>query len=128
MAVKPTAEESERLALLTELASEPYTRDRMERFLGESTLENLDERLRLLRREVLLTLIARDTTGVAGYDEVVATMSDLAEVALQRVIAVHARELARRYGVPMSPLGVPQDLMVVGMGKLGGRELNRLQG
>ena len=124
MAVKPTAEESERLALLTELASEPYTRDRMERFLGESTLENLDERLRLLRREVLLTLIARDTTGVAGYDEVVATMSDLAEVALQRVIAVHARELARRYGVPMSPLGVPQDLMVVGMGKLGGRELN----
>ena len=124
MAVKPTAEESERLALLTELASEPYTRVRMERFLGESTLENLDERLRLLRREVLLTLIARDTTGVAGYDEVVATMSDLAEVALQRVIAVHARELARRYGVPMSPLGVPQDLMVVGMGKLGGRELN----
>ena len=124
MAVKPTAEESERLALLTELASEPYTRDRMECFLGESTLENLDERLRLLRREVLLTLIARDTTGAAGYDEVVATMSDLAEVALQRVIAVHARELARRYGVPMSPLGVPQDLMVVGMGKLGGRELN----
>ena len=124
MAAKPLADEPERLALLAELASAPYTRDRMERFLGESSLENLDDRLRLLRREVMLTLIARDTTGVAGYDEVVATMSDLAEVALQRVVAEHARELARRYGVPMSPLGVPQDLMVVGMGKLGGRELN----
>ena len=124
MAAKPMADDPERLALLAELASAPYTRDRMERFLGESSLENLDDRLRLLRREVMLTLIARDTTGVAGYDEVVATMSDLAEVALQRVVAEHARELARRYGVPMSPLGVPQDLMVVGMGKLGGRELN----
>ena len=124
MAAKPMADDPERLALLAELASAPYTRDRMERFLGESSLENLDDRLRLLRREVMLTLIARDTTGVAGYDEVVATMSDLAEVALQRVVTEHARELARRYGVPMSPLGVPQDLMVVGMGKLGGRELN----
>ena len=124
MAAKPMADDPERLALLAELASAPYTRDRMERFLGESSLENLDDRLRLLRRDVMLTLIARDTTGVAGSDEVVATMSDLAEVALQRVVAEHARELARRYGVPMSPLGVPQDLMVVGMGKLGGRELN----
>ena len=124
MGAKPLADEAEREAWLAQLASAPYTRDRMEAFLGEPDLETIDDRLRFLRREVMLTLIARDTTGVADYAEVVETMSDLAEVALQKVIAVHARQLARRHGVPMSPLGVPQDLMVVGMGKLGGRELN----
>lgn len=124
MGAKPLADEAEREAWLAQLASAPYTRDRMEAFLGEPDLETIDDRLRFLRREVMLSLIARDTTGVADYAEVVETMSDLAEVALQKVIAVHARQLARRHGVPMSPLGVPQDLMVVGMGKLGGRELN----
>ena len=124
MGAKPLADEAEREAWLAQLASAPYTRDRMEAFLGEPDLETIDDRLRFLRREVMLTLIARDTTGAADYAEVVETMSDLAEVALQKVIAVHARQLARRHGVPMSPLGVPQDLMVVGMGKLGGRELN----
>ncbi|MBQ5766139.1 MAG: bifunctional, partial [Burkholderiaceae bacterium] len=124
MGAKPLADEAEREAWLAQLASAPYTRDRMEAFLGEPDLETIDDRLRFLRREVMLTLIARDTTGAADYAEVVETMSDLAEVALQKVIAVHARQLARRHGIPMSPLGVPQDLMVVGMGKLGGRELN----
>lgn len=124
MGAKPLADEAEREAWLAQLASVPYTRDRMEAFLGEPDLETIDDCLRFLRREVMLTLIARDTTGAADYAEVVETMSDLAEVALQKVIAVHARQLARRHGVPMSPLGVPQDLMVVGMGKLGGRELN----
>ncbi len=124
MGAKPLADEAEREAWLAQLASTPYTRDRMEAFLEDADLETIDDRLRFLRREVMLTLIARDTTGAADYAEVVETMSDLAEVALQKVIAVHARQLARRHGVPMSPLGVPQDLMVVGMGKLGGRELN----
>jgi len=124
MGAKPMADEAQRQAWLAELAASPYSRDRMESFLGDLDLETIDDRLRLLRREVMLTLIARNTTGMADYSEVVETMSDLAEVALQKVVAVHARNLARRHGVPMSVLGVPQDLIVVGMGKLGGRELN----
>ena len=124
MGAKPLADEAQRQAWLAELAASPYSRDRMESFLGDLDLETSDDLLRLLRREVMLTLIARNTTGMADYSEVVETMSDLAEVALQKVVAVHARNLARRHGVPMSVLGVPQDLIVVGMGKLGGRELN----
>ncbi len=124
MAVKPMGDGQERLAWLNQLSSEPYTRQRMLSFLGELDMETLDERLRRLRREVMLTLIARNTTGAADYHEVVETMSDLAELAIQNVIRVHAKALAHRHGVPMSPLGVPQDLLVVGMGKLGGRELN----
>ena len=80
--------------------------------------------LRRLRRKVLLTLIARDTTGSADLAEVVATMTWLAELTVQSAVAAMARELAARHGVPIGADGVPQDLLVVGMGKLGGGELN----
>ncbi|HYM48643.1 MAG TPA: bifunctional [glutamate--ammonia ligase]-adenylyl-L-tyrosine phosphorylase/[glutamate--ammonia-ligase] adenylyltransferase, partial [Burkholderiaceae bacterium] len=43
---------------------------------------------------------------------------------LQAAIALHAHELAAVHGIPRSTGGVPQDLLVVGMGKLGGGELN----
>ena len=80
--------------------------------------------LRRLRRRVLLTLIARDVTGRADLAEVVATMTWLAELTVQSAVAAMARELAAQHGVPIGADGVPQDLLVVGMGKLGGRELN----
>ena len=35
-----------------------------------------------------------------------------------------AQELAATHGTPIGANGVPQDLLVVGMGKLGGAELN----
>jgi glutamate-ammonia-ligase adenylyltransferase len=57
---------------------------------------------------VLLRTMARDLDGGAGLDEVCAAMSDLAEAALESCV---------RY------LGC-EELVVVGMGKLGGRELN----
>ena len=80
--------------------------------------------LRRLRRRVLLTLIARDTTGRAELAEVVATMTALAELAVQSAVAASAHELAAQHGVPIGAEGAPQDLLVVGMGKLGGGELN----
>ena len=80
--------------------------------------------LRRLRRRVLLTLIARDATGRADLGEIVATMTSLAELTVQSAVSAMARELAIRHGTPIGADGVPQDLLVVGMGKLGGRELN----
>ncbi len=80
--------------------------------------------LRRLRRRVLLTLIARDATGRAELAEVVATMTWLAELTVQSAVKAMAGELASQHGVPIGADGVPQDLLVVGMGKLGGRELN----
>ena len=80
--------------------------------------------LRRLRRRVLLTLIARDATGRAELPEVVATMTALAELAVQAAVAAAARELADVHGVPIGADGAPQELLVVGMGKLGGGELN----
>ncbi len=68
----------------------------------------LKRRLRRLRNRVLLRVMARDLAGRAALDEVCATMSELAEL-----------EIAAALEWLRAP-----DLVVVAMGKLGGRELN----
>src|SRR3954469_13227109 len=93
-----------------ELASPaPFTRAEMQARLqhwpDESTLKKA---LRELRQRVLLRVMARDLAGLADLGEVCATMSDLAETSLQAALAVLDCE----------------ELAVVAMGKLGGRELN----
>ena len=120
-----SADEATRQARLSALAASPVTRQAMEERLACVTEpEALAVAMRRLRRDVMIGVIARDITGEGGYGEVVRTMTDLAEVTVSAAVRVHSRDLARRFGVPTSDVGVPQDLMVVGMGKLGGGELN----
>ncbi len=117
--------EEEQLAELERMARSPFTRERMKAaFDSAQTEEALDDVLRRVRREVMVTLIARDASGAGGYPEVVRTMTDLAEESVQAAVRMQVKLAAQRFGVPMSEEGVPQDLMVVGMGKLGGEELN----
>ncbi len=117
-----------RVALLQQYAADPWTAQRMRAELARSPTPadsaTLAAQLRELRRRVMLGIIARNATGVAAFDEVVQTTTALAEVALQAALAFHARDLAQIHGMPVSEAGVPQDLLVVGMGKLGGGELN----
>ncbi|MGZ9059979.1 MAG: hypothetical protein ACXW14_12130, partial [Burkholderiaceae bacterium] len=119
------------LEALEHWASEAWTAARLNEALqallisvAGDPVQRLTIALRRLRRRVMLTLIARDATGRAELTEVVTTMTLLAELALQTAIAAQARELAADHGMPTSADGVPQDLLVVGMGKLGGGELN----
>ena len=90
----------------------------------ESEGDALPRALRRLRKEVMLGLIARDLSGLATLEEVVATSTALAEVAIEAATEGIHRDLAAQYGEPRSPEGVVQKLHVVGMGKLGGGELN----
>jgi len=117
--------------LLTELAAEEWTSTRLRAELDAlcheaagDEVQRLAIALRRLRRRVLVSLIARDATGRANLAEVVDTMTEFAELAIRTGVAAHARELAAIHGTPLSSDGVPQDLLVVGMGKLGGGELN----
>jgi glutamate-ammonia-ligase adenylyltransferase len=89
--------------------------------------------VRELRKEVMLTLIARDLSGAAGLQEVVATSTALAETTIQAATDEIHRELVQQYGEPRGEAGresageadgAVQQLHVVGMGKLGGGELN----
>ena len=83
----------------------------------------LKRTLRRLRQTVMLRVLLRDLSGRAPLAEVVASMSDLAELSLGYALEHLGVWLQAQHGTPMSN-GKRQELIVVGMGKLGGRELN----
>ncbi len=81
--------------------------------------------LRKLRRHTMLHTIFRDINGLTELDEIVSTVSILAEVAVQAALRFHTRALVARFGVVADLANDEQAaLLIVAMGKLGGRELN----
>ena len=83
----------------------------------------LKRALRQLRQQVMLRVLLRDLSGRASLAEVVASMSDLAELSLGYALEHLCVRQEAQHGTPMSN-GKRQALIAVGMGKLGGRELN----
>jgi glutamate-ammonia-ligase adenylyltransferase len=113
-------------ALAVQLAR-PLDRAAMRSFLCEPPCideDALQRRLRQLRERVWLTTTARDLSGAADLGEVTATWSALAEVCIATALDFHHAALAARHGEPRDEHGRPQQMVVVGMGKLGGGELN----
>ena len=86
--------------------------------------ESLRCALRQLRQRVMAALIVRDISGQAPLSEVVETMSTLADLTTNVALDALHRQLAATFGEPLDKHGQPQRLLVIGMGKLGGRELN----
>ncbi len=81
--------------------------------------------LRLARQRLMLCLGFRDLNGLADLDEVTHGLSAFAELAVSLSIAYIREDLAKRFGVPWNAeRNIEMPLMVVGMGKLGGYELN----
>ncbi|WZB75142.1 bifunctional [glutamate--ammonia ligase]-adenylyl-L-tyrosine phosphorylase/[glutamate--ammonia-ligase] adenylyltransferase [Achromobacter insuavis] len=81
--------------------------------------------LRKLRERVFSALIVRDLAGLAPLEEVVGAMTALADAAVAAAYRSVAADLAAVHGVPRDPAtGLPQEMLIVGMGKLGGGELN----
>jgi glutamate-ammonia-ligase adenylyltransferase len=66
----------------------------------------------------------RDLAGFATIEETLREQSAFAECAIQQAQLHASRTLTRRHGTPRSAAGIAQPLIVVGMGKLGGGELN----
>jgi glutamate-ammonia-ligase adenylyltransferase len=81
--------------------------------------------LRRLRERVFCTLMMRDLAGMAPLEEVVGAMTALADLAVASAYRSVAADLAAVHGVPVDPAtGAPQEMLIMGMGKLGGCELN----
>ncbi len=81
--------------------------------------------LRVLRKRVMLRLIARDISGRAGLPEVLATTTALAQLAISTALSSFDAWQAGQHGLPRGAEdGSIQQLHVIGMGKLGGGELN----
>ncbi len=87
-------------------------------------LTSIQARLRVWRNRIMIALAQRARRGQATNAEVGQTMTRLAEFAVQQAFHSTSRAMLQDYGTPLDLSGRPQDLLVIGMGKLGGRELN----
>jgi glutamate-ammonia-ligase adenylyltransferase len=113
---------------LRDNAGRPFIRAEMHAQLARTTISDestLQRTLRQLRTRVMLRTLHRDLNDLADLSEVTNAMTALAELSLQ-VTADHQRDwLAQTYGRPVGgESGQGQELIIVGMGKLGGGELN----
>ena len=104
------------------LSSDDFARILQNKIAMGATLSSAMRRLRNL---VISTLIARDLDGRADLNEVISTVSDFADFVVQRHLRDLMEEMVTQYGHPIGEeSGEEQELIVLGMGKLGGRELN----
>ena len=80
--------------------------------------------LRHWRTREMVRLAWRDLAGFATIGQTLLEQSAFAQSAIQQAQQHARRILTQRHGEPRSAAGVVQELVVVGMGKLGGGELN----
>lgn len=104
----------------------PYDASEMDGFLEVEADDEpgLQHALRKLRQNVMLRIIARDLGQLADLNEVVSTISTLAEYTLGRALAFYEKSLRETFGDPRNGAGDLQRMHIVAMGKLGGGELN----
>ena len=80
--------------------------------------------LRTVRQLVIERLVCLDCNDGAALSTITGTMTALAEWALDSAYQESSRALDLLHGAPLSALGTRANLCIVGMGKLGARELN----
>jgi glutamate-ammonia-ligase adenylyltransferase len=91
---------------------------------GEDEIDVAKERIRRLRHRWMLQLLWREIGGQARLEETLTLTSVLADSLLEAAGRLAERQMHERYGVVRSASGNPVSLVVLGMGKLGGYELN----
>src|SRR5690349_5510294 len=110
--------------LFERAADDWFARDVRERVSGANESEVM-EALRRCRRRHMLRIAWRDLAGWADLDETLRDLSALADACIDFAYSYMYQALVGRYGVPRgADSGQPQPLMILAMGKLGGRELN----
>lgn len=95
-----------------------------EQLAGAIEKTGLDPALRQFRNREMMRLIWRDLNELAPVDEILVDLSSLADICLQAAVNYHGKIFEEKHGIPRSTDGRAQKLVVIGLGKLGGRELN----
>lgn len=92
--------------------------------LPQDQAEQWQARLRRYRTAESTRMIWRDVLGLAEVDEILTASTHLAETCLRIGLDALETEFATRHGMVRAQDGSPQRLVVFGLGKLGGGELN----
>ncbi|MCU7814880.1 MAG: bifunctional [glutamate--ammonia ligase]-adenylyl-L-tyrosine phosphorylase/[glutamate--ammonia-ligase] adenylyltransferase [Candidatus Thiodiazotropha sp. (ex Lucinoma kastoroae)] len=85
---------------------------------------SLSLHLRRFRRCQMVRIIWRDLVGLAPLDETLEDLSALADVCIGQALIKLYEWGCKEMGTPRNEGGEAQSLVVLGMGKLGARELN----
>ncbi len=105
------------------LRDQPRQRDELVRMaLGRLSWQDTTAALRRLKRLELLRVVLRDLAGDASVGQIGEELTALAEACLVAALQAELAERAAQRGVAEDELGVR--IAVIGMGKLGGRELH----
>ena len=117
---------------LTALEHEPVTADEWREYAGQlqATLSGVQDEaalmreLRLFRRRIMVRIAWAQALSQISDEDILQQLSALAET-----LIVAARDwlydaCCREWGTPCSQEGQPQPMLILGMGKLGGGELN----
>jgi glutamate-ammonia-ligase adenylyltransferase len=100
----------------------------LEPALSRADFEGALAQLRLFKQREMLRIAARDLARLGGLLEIIQELSDVADVCLETVWRICDRQLRGRFGQPFHQDAAgrwqPTRFAVLGMGKLGGRELN----
>ncbi|MDH3612586.1 MAG: bifunctional [glutamate--ammonia ligase]-adenylyl-L-tyrosine phosphorylase/[glutamate--ammonia-ligase] adenylyltransferase [Gammaproteobacteria bacterium] len=91
---------------------------------SEQDIDAVKEKLRRFRHRFMLQVLWREVRGIATLDETLSSLSDLADRLLDAAVGFAERLLRNRYGVVRGEDGEPVSIVILGMGKLGGSELN----
>ncbi len=84
----------------------------------------LERALRQFRQYEMMRIVWRDLTGAASLDETLEDLSEMADVSIRQALELISRWAVEKWGTPRDAAGREQRLIVLGMGKLGARELN----
>ena len=109
--------------------SDPPDNADLQRFAAEiesasDSLEVVQSRIRSYRNRWFLQLLWREYSGCAALSETLYGTSDLADALLRAAVGYAHRQIEERFGAVRNAAGDRVELVVLGMGKLGGRELN----
>lgn len=85
---------------------------------------HLQQQLRYFRQREMVRIIWRDLAGWADLAETVRELSAMADASVRESLALLSEWQCRDLGVPCNDQGEAQELVVLGMGKLGAGELN----
>ena len=86
---------------------------------------HLDKCLRQQRHFFMCLIIWREVNHLSDFSESTLAISTLAECCVQIASYFHYKRLTEQHGLPMNFHGdTVQNFLVIGMGKLGGKELN----
>ena len=84
----------------------------------------LEKTLRLFRTREMVRIAWRDLTGLSDLVETMSDLSALADTCIDHTLSILYDWQCAEFGIPTGSDKLPLRLIVIGMGKLGGHELN----